>query len=144
MSFGLALLAVAIELLVGYPDRLLRAIGHPVIWIGNLISMLDRALNADIGKDSKTPVFVEPPPEPANSISGEPPPHPSPSPRRVFPTWATQNGAEHGNTRVRCGGGSRAKRDGRGQPPMRLRPQPLDRDGFTFNRSRSLSLCFVA
>ncbi len=60
-----------------------------MVWIGHLISLLDRALNADIGKDSKTPVFVQPPPQP------------SPSPSRVFPTWA--------------GGGSRAERDGRGR-----------------------------
>ena len=31
--------------MVGYPDRLVRAIGHPVIWIGKLIDLLDRALN---------------------------------------------------------------------------------------------------
>ncbi len=37
------------------------------------------------------------------------------SPSRVFPTWATRNWAEHGNTRVRCGGGSGAQRRGRGQ-----------------------------
>jgi adenosylcobinamide-phosphate synthase len=33
------------ELAFGYPDRLVRAIGHPVIWIGSLISLLDRTLN---------------------------------------------------------------------------------------------------
>jgi adenosylcobinamide-phosphate synthase len=32
---------------VGYPDRLLRAVGHPVIWIGRLIGTLDRLLNHD-------------------------------------------------------------------------------------------------
>ncbi len=31
--------------MVGYPDWLLRAIGHPVIWIGQLIGWLDRVLN---------------------------------------------------------------------------------------------------
>jgi len=34
-----------IEATVGYPDWLLRAIGHPVIWIGGLIGTLDRLLN---------------------------------------------------------------------------------------------------
>jgi adenosylcobinamide-phosphate synthase len=34
-----------IELCVGYPDRVLRAIGHPVTWIGSLITALDRLLN---------------------------------------------------------------------------------------------------
>ncbi len=45
MSFLLAFLSLLVELGLGYPDRLLRAIGHPVIWIGNLISFLDRTLN---------------------------------------------------------------------------------------------------
>ncbi len=34
-----------IELAVGYPDRVLRAIGHPVTWMGHLIGALDRLLN---------------------------------------------------------------------------------------------------
>ena len=41
----LALLALLIELMVGYPDRLARAIGHPVSWIGRLIGVLDVAWN---------------------------------------------------------------------------------------------------
>ena len=45
MSFPLALLSLLAELAFGYPDRLVRAIGHPVIWIGRLISLLDRTLN---------------------------------------------------------------------------------------------------
>ena len=45
MDAALAFLALVIELMVGYPDRLLRAIGHPVIWIGQLIGWLDRVLN---------------------------------------------------------------------------------------------------
>jgi len=45
MAVTLALLALLIEAIVGYPDRLVRAIGHPVIWIGRLISILDRTLN---------------------------------------------------------------------------------------------------
>ena len=35
-----------VELAFGYPDRLVRAIGHPVIWIGQLISLLDRTSTA--------------------------------------------------------------------------------------------------
>ncbi len=34
-----------IERATGYPDRVLKAIGHPVMWIGSLISLMDRALN---------------------------------------------------------------------------------------------------
>ncbi|MGB8529376.1 MAG: adenosylcobinamide-phosphate synthase CbiB [Rhodoplanes sp.] len=45
MSVALAFFALIIELMVGYPDRLVRAIGHPVIWMGRLIALLDRALN---------------------------------------------------------------------------------------------------
>jgi adenosylcobinamide-phosphate synthase len=36
-----------IELCLGYPERLLRAIGHPVTWIGHLIGLLDRWLNRE-------------------------------------------------------------------------------------------------
>ncbi len=47
MFVALALLAMLIEAVVGYPDRLVHAIGHPVIWIGKLISRLERGLNCD-------------------------------------------------------------------------------------------------
>ena len=40
-----------IELVFGYPQALLRAVGHPVIWIGALIAALDRSLN----KESRPP-----------------------------------------------------------------------------------------
>ena len=33
--------------MIGYPDRLLRMIGHPVAWMGHLIGTLDRGLNHD-------------------------------------------------------------------------------------------------
>ena len=36
-----------IELCAGYPQALLRAIGHPVTWFGRLIAALDRSLNRD-------------------------------------------------------------------------------------------------
>jgi adenosylcobinamide-phosphate synthase len=36
-----------IELCAGYPQALWRAIGHPVTWIGRLITALDRLLNRD-------------------------------------------------------------------------------------------------
>src|ERR1700731_2659095 len=47
MSVALALLAMMIELCAGYPQALLRAVGHPVTWIGHLIAALDRLLNRD-------------------------------------------------------------------------------------------------
>jgi len=40
-----ALLAVLIEAATGYPDALYRAIGHPVSWIGRVISWADRSFN---------------------------------------------------------------------------------------------------
>lgn len=52
MFFLLAFLSLIIELGLGYPDRLVRAIGHPVIWIGQLISFLDRHLNRATWTDS--------------------------------------------------------------------------------------------
>src|SRR5258708_11073 len=45
MAFTLTLLALLIEATFGYPDRLVRAIGHPVTWIGGLIGWLYRSLN---------------------------------------------------------------------------------------------------
>ena len=47
MSVALAFLAMLIELCVGYPQRLVAAIGHPVTWIGRLIGALDRGLNRE-------------------------------------------------------------------------------------------------
>jgi adenosylcobinamide-phosphate synthase len=47
MSVALALLAMLIELCVGYPQPLVRIVGHPATWIGGLIGELDRALNRD-------------------------------------------------------------------------------------------------
>jgi adenosylcobinamide-phosphate synthase len=52
MSVVLALLAMLIELGIGYPEPVLRAIGHPVAWIGALIDCLDRSLN----RDATTPI----------------------------------------------------------------------------------------
>src|SRR4051794_4516632 len=45
ISFTLTFLALLIEALVGYPDRLVGAIGHPVTWMGRLLAQLDGSLN---------------------------------------------------------------------------------------------------
>jgi adenosylcobinamide-phosphate synthase len=45
MSIATTLLALLIEATAGYPERVLRALGHPVIWFGSLIDRLDRVLN---------------------------------------------------------------------------------------------------
>jgi adenosylcobinamide-phosphate synthase len=47
MAVALTFLALLIELMVGYPDRLVRAIGHPVTWMGRLIGTLDAKWNRD-------------------------------------------------------------------------------------------------
>ncbi len=47
MAVALAFLALLIELMVGYPDRLVETVGHPVTWIGRLIAALDFSLNDD-------------------------------------------------------------------------------------------------
>ena len=51
MSVLIAFLSLAIELALGYPDWLFRAIGHPVTWFGRLISFLDRRLNRATDSD---------------------------------------------------------------------------------------------
>jgi adenosylcobinamide-phosphate synthase len=45
--FTLVFLALVIEAVTGYPDWLVRFIGHPVMWIGRLIGILDGTLNHD-------------------------------------------------------------------------------------------------
>ncbi len=47
---------MVIELRLGYPQPLFRAIGHPVSWIGSLIGWLDRALNR--GGTSRRPGII--------------------------------------------------------------------------------------
>jgi len=47
LAVALTFLALLIELIVGYPDWLVRAIGHPVTWMGRLIGALDKAWNRE-------------------------------------------------------------------------------------------------
>ena len=47
----IASMSLALEMNTGYPDRLFRAIGHPVTWIGRLISFLDNTLNRATDSD---------------------------------------------------------------------------------------------
>jgi adenosylcobinamide-phosphate synthase len=47
MAVALTLLALLIEAMAGYPDRLVRSIGHPVIWMGGLITALERRWNRE-------------------------------------------------------------------------------------------------
>jgi adenosylcobinamide-phosphate synthase len=52
MSIAITLTALLIEASFGYPDRLLRTIGHPVIWFGRLIGWLDCAFNRETRGDA--------------------------------------------------------------------------------------------
>jgi adenosylcobinamide-phosphate synthase len=52
MAIPLTLSALLIEVIVGYPDWLVGAIGHPVTWFGALIARLDGALNRGSGSDT--------------------------------------------------------------------------------------------
>jgi adenosylcobinamide-phosphate synthase len=45
MFITLAFLALLLEAMVGYPDWLVQAIGHPVTWMGRMIGLLDDTLN---------------------------------------------------------------------------------------------------
>jgi adenosylcobinamide-phosphate synthase len=45
MNAVVTLLALLTEAMIGYPEWLMKRIGHPVMWIGRLIDGLDRALN---------------------------------------------------------------------------------------------------
>ncbi len=46
-NLGLTACALALEATAGYPGAVLRAIGHPVMWVGALIGWMDRAWNRD-------------------------------------------------------------------------------------------------
>ena len=46
MFADLALVAIATEAMVGYPNAVYRLIGHPVTWIGKLITWCDNAWNS--------------------------------------------------------------------------------------------------
>ena len=52
MSIAITLTALLIEASFGYPDRLVRTVGHPVIWLGWLIGWLDRAFNRETRSDT--------------------------------------------------------------------------------------------
>ncbi|MBB2961322.1 adenosylcobinamide-phosphate synthase CbiB [Methylobacterium sp. R2-1] len=44
-TLGILALALLFEAMMGYPNRLYRALGHPVTWIGRLIGALEHGLN---------------------------------------------------------------------------------------------------
>ncbi|MDN3711909.1 adenosylcobinamide-phosphate synthase CbiB [Paracoccus cavernae] len=48
-----ALVALILDMAIGWPDALYRRIGHPVTWLGRLVSALDRRLNQGGGRLAK-------------------------------------------------------------------------------------------
>ncbi len=52
-TLTLALAALLIEALVGYPDWLYAKIRHPVVWIGALIARLDETVNKEQASDGQ-------------------------------------------------------------------------------------------
>ena len=57
MSILIAFLSLALEIRLGYPAWLFRAIGHPVTWFGRLISCLDRTLNRAADTDRQRRIW---------------------------------------------------------------------------------------
>jgi adenosylcobinamide-phosphate synthase len=52
MSIVITLVALLVEASFGYPERIARLVGHPVIWLGRLIGWLDRTLNRESRSDA--------------------------------------------------------------------------------------------
>jgi len=53
MNAVVTLLALLTEAMIGYPEWLMKRIGHPVMWIGRLIDGLDRALNDEDSSEQR-------------------------------------------------------------------------------------------
>jgi adenosylcobinamide-phosphate synthase len=47
MSIVVTLLALLTEAIIGYPDWVVKRVGHPVTWIGRLVEWCDRTLNRE-------------------------------------------------------------------------------------------------
>ena len=52
-AFAAAALALLVERLIGYPRPVLDRIGHPVVWFGKLVTLLDHGLNRPQGSRSE-------------------------------------------------------------------------------------------
>jgi adenosylcobinamide-phosphate synthase len=57
MAVTLTILAMLIELIAGYPDWLLRSIGHPVTWMGRLIAALEHRWNREADAPARRRMF---------------------------------------------------------------------------------------
>jgi adenosylcobinamide-phosphate synthase len=47
MTLALCFFALLLERLIGYPQWLVHRIGHPVIWMGNYLSFLEKKMNSE-------------------------------------------------------------------------------------------------
>src|ERR1700691_3465727 len=56
-TVALAAAALAIEALAGYPEALVGAIGHPVMWMGRLIAVLEAHLNESKASPARQRLF---------------------------------------------------------------------------------------
>ena len=54
----IALLALVLDVLIGWPDAVYRRVGHPVTWAGRLIAALDRTLNQGRARRAKGALTV--------------------------------------------------------------------------------------
>ncbi len=54
----IALLALVLDVLIGWPDAVYRRVGHPVTWAGRLIAALDRTLNQGRARRAKGAMTV--------------------------------------------------------------------------------------
>ncbi len=54
----IALLALMLDVLIGWPDAVYRRVGHPVTWAGRLIAALDRTLNKGRARRAKGALTV--------------------------------------------------------------------------------------
>lgn len=52
-TLTVALVALALDALIGWPDALYRRVSHPVVWLGALIAALDRRWNQDGHQDGQ-------------------------------------------------------------------------------------------
>jgi adenosylcobinamide-phosphate synthase len=57
MFADLALVAIATEAMVGYPNAVYRLVGHPVTWIGKLITWCDETWNSDAGSSRQRRLY---------------------------------------------------------------------------------------
>ena len=59
---GAMVVAMVVDALLGWPDRLFARIGHPVTWLGRLIAALDAQLEPVVGHAGRSAALPAPRP----------------------------------------------------------------------------------